>query len=418
MRPNIVNITCHDLGTQLGCYGDTTVPSPNIDGLADQGATFTNHFAAATPCSPSRGCIVTGRYSHSNRLIGLVNRGWDLPDQEVTVVDHLKESGYDTHHFGFQHERRDPSRNRYDSTWTDSGDSNMVVDRAIDFLESSKTPGRPFFANLGFIEVHLPFDRPHYVPDDPDEVFVPKYLPETEDTRTELARLHGSIRYMDEALGRLLTSLEETGLAPETLVVFTTDHGIALPRAKSTLYGPGVRTALIARLPGRIQAGRYDQLLSNIDLLPTVLDLVGRPMPSSIQGRSFLPLLTGDGCVPRAEVFCEKNYHDDYDPIRAVRTRRYSYLRSFEERCKVPLPMDIRASMASRCLRSDALDPRPPEEVYDLRDDPGEEKNLIQDPRYAAVTEDLRSRLLGWMRKTDDPLVTGRHLPVPAEQTL
>lgn len=419
MKPNILYMVCHDLGAQLPIYGDTTIPSPHLDRLSAEGVTFLNHFAASTPCSPSRGCIMTGRYAHCNRLIGLVNRGWDMPDEEQTIVDHLNRAGFHTYHFGLQHERKGTERNRFQHEWTASRRSDQVADQVIYFLRSEAARAQPFYVNVGVSEVHLPFDRPEYIPDDPEAVYVPPYLPDTPDVRLELARFHGAVRFMDQAVGRILSALKETGLAENTVVIFTTDHGFAFPRAKSTLYDPGIRTTLILRCPeGMVRNGRYTELISNIDLTPTLLEMVGVEVPDSIQGRSFYGLLTEGPYEKRREVFSEKNFHDCYDPIRCIRTDQYKYIRSFEQRTNLPLPADIERSIASNTLRPDAHDLRPIEELYDLQVDPWEENNLISDPAYAAVWDDLRTRLQRWMEETDDPILKGNPLPHPPEQAV
>jgi len=416
-KPNIVFLICHDLGQQLGCYGDPTVRSPVLDELASQGALFPHYFGASTPCSPSRGCIMTGRYAHSNGLIGLVNRGWDLPTEERTIVDYLNEAGYCTLQFGLQHERKDPNANRYAEYRGGPIWCEVVADRVAAFLTREAADRQPFYLNAGFYEVHLPFDRPGYEPDDPQRVYIPGFLPDDPDVRLELARFHGAIKFMDASIGKILEALQASGLDRNTVVIFTTDHGMAFPRAKSTLYDPGIGTALIMRFPPSwgIQ-GEYPQLLSNIDLTPTLLEMVGAPVPPAVQGRSFWPLLCGGQYAPRTEIFSEKNFHDCYDPIRCIRTDRYKYIRSFADGPDLPLPSDIQASIASNHLAGKPARPRPQEELYDLREDPWEQNNLAGSPEMASIQQDLKARLWAWMQQTDDPILEGKPLPYPPEQ--
>jgi arylsulfatase A-like enzyme len=222
---------------------------------------------------------------------------------------------------------------------------------------------------------------------------------------------------MDDWVGRILDALDRSGLAGDTLFIFTTDHGAAFPRAKSTLYDPGIGTALVMRFPedAGVEPGRRDELLSNIDLVPTLLEMVGAPVPDEIQGRSFRPLLTGGGYEPRKEVFSEKSFHDVYDPMRSIRTRRFKYIRSFAEIKNLPLPTDIERSIASNELRADALLPRPPEELYDLPNDPAEERNLAGDPAHKLVKDELAGRLEEWMKATDD-FLPGPEPEAPPEQ--
>lgn len=413
MAYNILHFICHDLGRELGAYGNQTVPSPHLDAFAAESVRFNNYFAASTPCSPSRGCIMTGKYAHTNGLIGLVNRGWDLPEEQTTIVDCLNDAGYHTALLGLQHERKDPSKSHYQYTWLESADAMRVAGQLAEYIESVP---EPFYINAGTFEVHLPFTQDHYHFDNPEEVELPFYLPDNPDNRLERARFHGAIRYMDEAFQAILDALHRTGLDRNTIVVFTTDHGEAFPRAKSTLFDNGIGTTLLVRHPGA-QPGVRDELLSNIDLMPTLLEAANVDVPPDVQGRSFLPLITGDGPYrPRDEVFSEKNFHDHYDPVRAVRTPKYKYIRSFKDVPAIALPKDIADSIASNTLRPEAGEPRAPEELYDLETDPHEEHNRIEDPGLAGIRAELSVRVDAWMRDTADPLLETIDLPYPAEQ--
>ncbi len=421
MKPNIVYFICHDLGRHLACYGDQTIRSPHLDAMASEGVLFTNLVGASTPCSPARGCRMTGRYAHSQGLIGLVNRGWDYPTTPRSIINDLNDAGYFTQLVGFQHEASDVAELGYQGVWKDSVRADKVADRAIEFLGSEAASRQPFFLSMGTFEVHLPFDKPEYQPADPSEVALPSFLPDNEITRRQMAMFHGSIRFMDEQFGRILAALDASDLRNNTIVVFTTDHGMAFPRAKSTLYEAGIGVATIVRMPKSLggRTGVCDELLSGIDLRGTLCELAGAPVGPDVQGRSFAPLLTGQGeYQPREEVFSEKNFHDCFDPIRCVRTRQYKYLRSFGDVTNLPLPQDIKRTFPPESLRSDALAPRPAEELYDLGADPGEETNLIDSPEHAAVRDDLRARLQAWMEQTDDPILSGEQIPCPPEQPL
>jgi len=422
MQPNILYFIVHDLGRHLGCYGQRTVESPNLDALAAQGVTFTNYFAASIACSPSRGCIMTGRHAHSNGLIGLAHRGWDIGAEERTIVNELNDAGYHTAQVGFQHERRDREANGYAQLSPDHGrESNFAETVAADvcnFLRSEAKDKQPFYLNAGTFEVHLPFKRDVYEPADPDDVEVPPFLVDNANVRAELGRFHGSIKHMDKAVGEILRTLDETGLADNTVVIFTTDHGMDFPRAKATLFDPGVETALIVRAPGATLNGPCDALLSNVDLTPTLLDMIGRQVPERIQGRSFWPLLDGRGEThdPRTEIFGEKNYHVHYDPMRYVRTERHKYIRSFKDgEPALALSGDFlhNHSTAWTELPPGATDPRAPEELYDLIEDPWEQHNLADSPEHAAILDDMRARLDRWMHETGDFLLTDE-VPTPS----
>lgn len=411
-EPNILLVVCHDLGRHLPCYGVRGLHTPNIDRLAADGGVCDRYFATAPLCSPSRGSILTGCYPHANGLMGLVNRGWDMPDRTPTLPQLLREAGYVSYLFGFHHEKKDPRRMGYDHVPPARAPiyAGAVLPSMAEFLHGAReaTRGNPFLAVAGLFEVHRPFKNPRYTPADPAAVDVPGFLPDHPGVREDLADLAGLVEAVDLHLGTVLDALADTGLDRRTLVILTTDHGIAFPRAKSTLYDAGIGTALIARWPGVIPPGsRIDELLSNVDLLPTLLSAAGREVPPHVQGRSFLPLLRGEGGGGDEAVFAEKTYHDAYDPKRAVRTDRWKYIRNFEPGPELLLPADIAPSPSAAAVADAADRPRPEEELYDLAADPFERRNLAADPAYGSDLAEMRARLAGWMEGTGDPLLRG-----------
>ena len=409
-RPNILLIIVHDLGTRLGCYGEPSVQTPAVDALAGEGVRFVNHFCTAPFCSPSRGAIFTGKHPHSNGLMGLVNLGWDLPQSNTTLAQVLASAGYETFLFGLQHEVKDPNRLgsyfQHVSERSLGRSCDQVTPLVVDFLNArSKENARPFYARVGFSEVHRPYE--HYEADDPESVTVPPYLEDTPGARQDFAMFHGSIRCMDEAVGNILEALECSGLSPNTIVVFTTDHGIAFPRTKATLYDPGLRTALIVRWPKGITGGRTIRaLISNIDLLPSLLDAVEISVPAEVQGRSFSGLLCGSAYVPNEQIFAEKNTSPD-DIKRCIRTERYKYIRNYSEGPLLKLPSDIEVSLTRRDMGDAHLASRPPVELYDLEADPLELHNLASRPEMKKVENELASRLDTFLQETGDPVLRG-----------
>jgi len=411
-KPNILMIICHDLGQNLGCYGQKYIKSPNIDKIAGKGVVFSNHFCASTPCSPSRGCIMTGRYAHSNGLMGLVNLGWNLPAKEKTIPYYLNKAGYETYLFGFQHERKDPMTAGYKHVYKGPQWCDDVSTNVIKFLKSAEAKKRPFYINAGFFEVHLPFNRKVYKPADPKKVEVPGYLPDNKDVREELSRFYGSIEFMDKSVGKILDTLKNTGFEKNTIVIFTTDHGMAFPRAKSTLYDSGIETALVMRWKDKIKEKIVQpELINNIDLMPTILEIAGCKIPRNVQGKSFLGLLEGRKYKANSEIYSEKNFHDEYDPIRSVRTERFKYIRSYEDASYASLPADIKVSCASRSLPAKFHAKRQKEELYDIENDPDELNNLASKEEYRKIRLGLKNKLFQWMKKTKDPLLKGYVLP-------
>jgi N-sulfoglucosamine sulfohydrolase len=424
-RPNILLLHCHDLGRFLGCYGVPTVRTPNLDALAADGVRFAQAYATAPQCSPSRSSLLTGRWPHNNGVLGLTHShfAWDLHAGERHLGQELHAAGYQTTLLGVHHESRVrpddelAARLGFDEVVT-GGLADVVADRTVERLERLAGNGKPFYLQVGFIEPHrlrgerdapgvMGFLGDHLQPDDELGVTVPPYLLDDEGARTEVAELQGAVRFMDAAAGRVLGALRDRGLERDTLVLFTTDHGIALPRAKCTLYDPGLEVAMIARWPGRGWMGGvvHDELISNLDVVPTLLEALGLAVGERVQGRSFLGLLDDSDYTPREEIFGELTYHDYYDPRRCVRTKDHKLIANFSS---APAYMDSSQSWKRRSTpKQDPMDYHPPYELYDLATDPAELVDLAGKPDYADVERDLLARLGAWMRETDDPLLTG-----------
>jgi len=439
-RPNVVLVHCHDLGQHLGCYG-ADVESPNLDRLAADGVRMANSFCTAPHCSPSRSSMMTGAYPHENGLMGLAHMGWELDDDWLTLPKRLRQAGYTTHLLGFQHEvPENPERLGYDRVETGTKRALELVDVVEEFFASAAADGadggreQPFFVSVGLEEPHRPFRR-EYLPDgtydepDPESVSLADfpYLPDEPGVREDAANLRSLVaETLDPAVGAYRDALAEAGLAEDTLFVFTTDHGLAMPRAKGTCYDPGIETTLLFHQPGVVEGGDvYDELVSNVDLMPTLLDLLGLEPPTDVAGRSFAPLLRGDAYEPRERVFAEMTWHDRYNPIRAIRTERYKYVRNFSVLPRVFVPMDVTPTPAGRAAHEEFyVDQRPAEELYDLEADPHELENLAgdrtpfetaaeasdPDPAHVDALERLRGELDEWLNATDDPLLDG---PVP-----
>lgn len=429
-NPNVLLVHCHDLGRQLGCYG-RDVETPNIDSLAAEGALFENHFVTAPQCSPARGSLHTGLYPHVNGLMGLAHDEWEIDEGVTSLPEYLQRAGYETHLFGLQHVTNDPTSIGYEHNHSEGNLSPAAspemheVNRARDvaatvetFLEKESFT-EPFFGSVGFFELHrievndhFGFDDGQYDTSDPEDVTVPPFLPDLDGIRSDLSEMEGMLTAVDDAVGQIVETLERTGLLEDTLVLFTTEHGIAFPRAKGCCYDAGIEAALIARYPGVFEGGtRYDELVSNVDVLPTILDLVGEVSPDEIDGRSFLPLGTDREYIPRDRLFAEMTWHDRYNPMRAIRTRRYKYIRNFWHLPQVYLTNDVFVSEAGREVREEYHSGhRPYEELYDLDTDPTERTNLADDDEYERVRAELEERLVEWMQRTNDPLLEG---PVP-----
>jgi arylsulfatase A-like enzyme len=287
-----------------------------------------------------------------------------------------------------------------------------VVDKASEWLRAwhkGDPTEAPFLLTAGFFETHRPYPRDRYEPADTAAIHPPDYLPDTPEVRGDLADFYGAITTADAAVGRLLDTLADTGLDTSTWVVFFTDHGPAFPRAKSTLYDAGTGIGMIIRPPTdrAVVPSVYDELFSGVDLLPTLLELLGLDIPTGIDGVSHARALLADN--PHAEpvrdhVYTTKTYHDSFDPIRAIRTKEYSYIENYVARPLLDLPWDIEESPSGLAVAPLVTGPRPDRELYDLRTDPTETTNLLanDDVSAAEIAADLAVRLHDWRQRTGD----------------
>jgi arylsulfatase A-like enzyme len=408
---NVLVVHWHDLGRQLGAYGHPDVSSPRLDRLAAEGILFTRAHSTAPLCSPSRGSLFTGRYPQSNGLIGLAHHGWEYRTGVRTLPQILSESGWHSVLFGMQHETSYPKRLGFDEFDVSNSYCEYVVGKVQEWLrdDAPERRGQPFLLTAGFFETHRPYPRERYEPADSAAVDLPDYLPDTPEVRDDLAAFYGSIATADAAVGQLLDTLTETGLDASTWVVFFTDHGPAFPRAKSTLYDAGTGIAVLIRPPtGRAITPRvYDELFSGVDLVPTLLDLLGLDVPADVEGVSHAhALLAPDTPADpvREQVYTMKTYHDSFDPIRAIRTKEYSYIENYVPRPLLDLPWDIEESPSGLAVAPFVESPRPERELYDLRTDPTETTNLLagDDAGMDAIAADLAVRLDDWRQRTGD----------------
>jgi N-sulfoglucosamine sulfohydrolase len=412
MPPNILYLNSHDTGRYVQPYGHA-IPTPNIQWLADQGAMFRNAFCAAPSCSGSRAALLTGSYCHNNGMMGLAHRGFALYDYGQHLVHTLRQAGYHTELIGEQHVSADPDVLGYDVVREiENTTVSSVAPAAIEALGDGLP--QPFFMSVGFFETHRSFFPPSSVR---DRVYSlpPPFLPDTPEIRQDVAAYKASARSLDHGIGSVLNTLHETGLDRSTLVICTTDHGLAFPTAKASLLDRGIGVMLIMRGPGIPPGVAHDELVSQLDIFPTICELAGIDGPPWLQGRSLIPLLSGsEPAGTRSEIFAELTYHAAYEPQRAIRTERFKYVRRFDDYPYPVLPnCDDSPSKEAYLARDWATRPVARERLHDLFFNPGEGRNSIDDPAYADVVADLRARLEDWMLQTEDPLLDGPVLPPP-----
>ena len=437
-RPNILMFHCHDLGQFLHCYGVKTVRTPNLDKFAEQGVRFVRSFCTQPGCSSSRASLFTGRYPHNNGVMGLThgNCAWDLRPEERHLAQFLKEAGYATVAVGTIHETHSGAERCGYERHINKAMAAEGTTAVIEQLKQLAASKEPFYLYGGFFEPHrvvypkgsgpmaglIGFPGPHLQPDESLGVDVPGYLRDTPGTREELAGLQGAVRHVDEQFGRWMRALRELGLEETTLVIATTDHGIAMPRAKCSVYEPGLQVALLLRHAGRRgwRGGVVrNEMVSNIDVLPTILELTGIPIPANIQGRSFAPLLDGRAYTPNAAIFGELTHHCYYDPRRSIRTETHKLIANFSF---APAFMDPSTQWRPK---SDTVVPEDPArafhpylEFYDLTKDPWEQDNLANKSECTQLRSELTQRLYQHMVETDDPLLRGAVASPQHETTL
>jgi arylsulfatase A-like enzyme len=413
-RPNIVYVHSHDTGRGVQPYG-YGVPTPRIQALAEEGILFRQAFCAASTCSASRACLLTGQYAQTNGMLGLAHRGWSLHDYQHHIVHSLHEADYCSVLVGEQHISKRPDVIGYDEVVKiDTSHVDDVAPVAVDFLRDP--PRKPFFMSVGFFETHREFFEP--VRGEEHYVRPPENLPVRPETRRDMAAFVASARSLDRGVGEVLDAIDRYGHGPNTLVICTTDHGMAFPGAKATMTDRGVGVMLILRGPGGLRGGKAsDALVSHIDLFPTICDLVEIPQPDWLQGRSLLPILRGEVGEIRDVIFAEGTYHAAYEPQRCIRTPRYKYVRRFEPRDR-PVLANTDDSPSKDVWMKLGWPPNllATEQLYDLQLDPGEAWNRIDDPALAEVAAGLRERLERWMRGTGDPLLDGPVPPPPGAE--
>jgi N-sulfoglucosamine sulfohydrolase len=328
----------------------------------------------------------------------------------------LKEAGYWSVLIGEQHIAKRPDVIGFDKVIKiETTHVSSVAPAAREVIAS--VPREPFFLSVGFFETHREFFAPSSVR---DTLYSqpPTNLPDTAEIRRDMAAFKASARSLDQGVGSVLEALDYEGYADSTLVILTTDHGLAFPGAKATLYDRGLGVMLIMRGPGGFQGGHvYDELVTHLDVYPTLCDLADLEHPPWIQGRSLLPLVRHEVPELHDAIFAEATFHAAYEPQRAIRTKRYKFIRRFDDRTTPVLP-NVDDGPSKDLLLANGWAERevPTEQLFDLVFDPNEAANVVDEPRYADVADALRTRLEDWMRETGDPLLEGPILPPPGAE--
>jgi len=409
-QPNILWIIGEDVSQDLNCYGEHLAHTPNLDKLAMGGMRFTNAFTTAPVCSASRSALMTGMYQTS---IGAHNHrshrddNYQLPIGVNVITKYFREAGYFTANI----KTAAPG-----IEGTVKTDWNFSFENPFDGDDwNQRREGQPFFAQVNFPEAHRIFKKSESNPINPADVKLPPYYPDHPITREDWALYLDTIKHLDNKVGAILKRLENEGLSDNTIVFFFGDHGRAMPRAKQWLYDPGIRIPLIIRWPGHIKAGAVNEnLISAIDITATSMKIAGIPFPEKLEGRDFL----GNDASNREYIIAARDRCDEtVDRIRCVRTKKFKYIKNFfperpylqlnryKETEYPTLRLMRRLHLAGK-LNSDQekflASTRPPEELYDIQNDPFELNNLAANPEFNDTLTNLREILINWIKKTGD----------------
>lgn len=441
-RKNILLVVADDQSPDAGCYGNSAIKTPHLDALAAQGVRFTHAFCTTASCSASRSVILTGLYNHAN-----AQYGHEHAYHHFRAYDHVKSlpvllaaAGYRTARIGKLHVGPEEV---FKFGEVLKGNARNAVEMAENCRELlAAKDERPFFLYFCTADPHRsggvvpgdplkpnPFgNQPKGYPGvsevkyAPPDVLVPPFLPDTPTCRAELAQYYQSVSRVDQGVGRLVALLKETGRYDDTLFIYTSDHGMAFPGAKTTLYEPGMRIPLIVRAPGVKRLGGDCQAMINLaDLTPTLLDFAGAlPEKHAFHGRSFLPTLGEADPAGWNEVYASHTFHEItmYYPMRVVRTRRYKLIWNIAHGLPFPFASDLweaptwqdvlargpDALYGKRTVR--AYTHRPKFELYDLERDPDEIVNLAEQKEHAPSLEELKTKLKAFQKRTSDPWIS------------
>ena len=437
-RPNILLMLVEDLGPRIGAFGDAVARTPNLDRLAREGVRYTHVFASAGVCAPSRAALITGMHQtsitaqHMRSSVyawadGTGRRGYEAtpPAFVKAFPELLRAAGYYT----INNSKTDYQFGSPFTIWDENGVDADWINRA---------DGQPFFAMYSQQVTH---ESGLFGPDGiakqgaavpslqasearraalphrtrPEDVVVPPYYPDTPVVRSQIAQQYDNVQLMDAWVGERLAELEARGVLENTIVIWATDHGDGLPRAKRSLYDSGLHTPMIVRFPGGGRAGQADErMISFVDMAPTILALAGVNAPAHLPGQdAFAPAAAG-----QEQVFASRDRLDEWPDLgRAIRTRDFKYIRNEYPDAPLYLPLTYRENLPImaelRRLHAEGaltplqdsyfLTPRPAEELYDLRADPHETINLADDPAYTARKMELAAALSAWRMQIGDP---------------
>tara|TARA_R110002049_G_scaffold182485_2_gene350345 strand:- start:84428 stop:85831 length:1404 start_codon:yes stop_codon:yes gene_type:complete len=418
-RPNFIFFITDDISAEdMGTYGGP-VPTPNLDRLAASGITFENAYVTASSCSPSRCSIITSRYPHNT---GAPELHTPLPRDQWKFPGRLRRHGYYSVLSGKNHMSFD-GRSDDESLLSDAFDRIVRGGKpsgSSDWVDTlaNRPKDKPFFFWFASYDAHRDWQFTENSPRfHPEDVAVPPYLVDGPKTRRDFLGYYHEVARTDFYLGRLLDELIKQGIRKHTYVIFTSDNGKPFPRGKTRLYDSGAKVPLVISGPGIVTGKRSTSLVSLIDIAPTVLELANVAIPKQFQGVSQVPVLSDPETTVRDYIFAEHNWHTFPANERMVRLEDWVYIRNHnykdknlcaESADKFPAGKELWEAEASGLLqphqRDVFLQPRPFEELYNVRSDPHQFNNLVASPQHAGTLEELREAMDHWCEQTGDTI--------------
>lgn len=425
-RPNIIWLVAEDQSPEwFPMYGNHTISLPHLEALSRDGVVFENAYSPAPVCAPARSAIITGMYpstlgTHNMRTYapwrGEGNKPYpnlDIPSYSPVVPEgvkmftqYLREEGY----YCSNGPKEDYNFRKMEAAWDESSREHHFRNRQ---------EGQPFFSVFNFSVCHesqIWARGKDSLFVDPNVVKVPPYFPDNDTIRHDLAVNYSNLKRLDEQIGSVIEDLKEDGLYDTSIIFFYGDHGGPFPRHKRALYETGTKVPMVIKFPKGLKAGTRDRrFISFIDLAPTVLSLAGIEPPKVMQGIAQFGPHEAEK-KPAYTFHASDRFDGVYDRLRAVRSQRYKYIKSYDTtlshalpvkyREQMPMMRELRRLYAAGKLNEDQArwlkETKPREELYDLQNDPHELHNLAGNPEVQDTLLQLRSVLQDWIDRTGD----------------
>ena len=426
--PNVLLIVSEDNGPEIGCYG-TPIETPHLDKLAASGTLFENAYVPQAGCSQSRAAFLTGLYPHQNGQIGLATWNYEMYSEKIpNLVNTLKEGGYRTGIIGKLHIK---PKSAFSFDYQEIPKSNfqrnepeLYRKKAAEFFKTSR---RPFYLQVNYPDAHRPFiSQVNGIPKKPLVADNVKALPfigiDHPEIRQQTADYYNCIMRLDHYIGELIDALKESDNFKNTVIIYIGDHGADVPRGKRTCYEGGVRIPMIISWPGAKENQRRKELVSTLDLFPTICEIAELKKPNSLEGKSLKKIIHGENPSWRKVMATEYHVHSNHNPWpqRAIRDERFKlilnplsgqinpgYDFTMSKKFLSASESELMNSASEQVRQAYKISKRPPlYELYDLESDPYEFKNLADDSKYSEQLNKLKQLLVDWQKASRDPLIS------------